>query len=100
VPPFRGGGQTAKTRCVAGDVILNPDESELGAAAFEPVITVMTAGIDQCHHAEAWSGRSVGGTDEAGTSTEKPVSRPARGGAQSRGLTAAPSSVFPPDGNR
>jgi hypothetical protein len=38
---------------LAGGVILKGDESELGAAAFEPV---MTAGIGERHHAEAWAG--------------------------------------------
>src|ERR1017187_10447341 len=38
---------------LAGGVILKGDESELGAAAFEPV---MPAGIGERHHAEAWAG--------------------------------------------
>src|ERR1017187_7655410 len=38
---------------LAGGVILKGDESELGAAAFEPV---MTAGIGERHNAEAWAG--------------------------------------------
>jgi hypothetical protein len=40
--------------------MLNPDESQLGAASFELVITVMTAGLGERHHAEAWAGRSAG----------------------------------------
>jgi hypothetical protein len=40
---------------LAGGVVLKTDESELGAAAFEPV---MTAGIGERHHAEARAGRS------------------------------------------
>src|ERR1019366_2934549 len=39
---------------LAGGVILKTDERELGAAALEPV---MTAGIGERHHAEAWTGR-------------------------------------------
>src|SRR5664280_1022699 len=38
---------------LAGGVILKGDERELGAAALEPV---MTAGIGERHHAEAWAG--------------------------------------------
>jgi hypothetical protein len=53
-------GRPASGQDRAGGVILNPDESELGAASFEPVITVMTAGIGERHHAEAWAGRSAG----------------------------------------
>src|SRR5271170_7105408 len=41
---------------LAGGVILKADERELGAAALEPV---MTAGIGERHHAEAWAGRAV-----------------------------------------
>jgi hypothetical protein len=42
---------------LSGGVVLKADESELGAAAFEPV---MTAGIGERHHAEAWAGGSAG----------------------------------------
>ena len=42
---------------LAGGVILKADESELGAAAFEPI---MTAGIGKRHHAQAWAGRATG----------------------------------------
>src|SRR5258708_29403818 len=42
---------------LSGGVVLKADESELGAAAFEPV---MTAGIGERHHAEAWAGWSAG----------------------------------------
>ena len=41
---------------LAGGVVLKRDESELGAAAFEPV---MTARIGQRHHAEARAGRAA-----------------------------------------
>src|ERR1017187_2861355 len=41
---------------LAGGVILKGDESELGPAAFEPV---MPAGIGERHHAEAWAGRAA-----------------------------------------
>ena len=42
---------------LTGGVILEADESELGAAALKPV---MTAGIGERHHAEAWTGRAAG----------------------------------------
>ena len=42
---------------LAGGVVLQADERELGAAALEPV---MTTGIGEGHHAEAWAGRSAG----------------------------------------
>jgi hypothetical protein len=42
---------------LTGGVILKTDESELGAAAFKPV---MTTGIGERHHAEAWAGRPAG----------------------------------------
>ena len=42
---------------LAGGVVLKADEGELGAAAFEPV---MTAGIGERHHAETWAGRAAG----------------------------------------
>src|SRR5208337_2340131 len=42
---------------LAGGVILKADESELGAAALKPV---MTAGIGEHHHAEAWAGQAAG----------------------------------------
>src|ERR1700728_113689 len=39
-----------------GGVILKADESELGAAAFEPI---MTTGIGEYHHAEPWTRRTA-----------------------------------------
>jgi hypothetical protein len=39
---------------LSGGVVLQADERELGAAALKPV---MTAGIGERHHAEAWAGR-------------------------------------------
>ena len=42
---------------LAGGVILKADERELGAAAFEPV---MTASIGKRHHAQARAGRPAG----------------------------------------
>ena len=42
---------------LSGGVVLKTDESEFGAAAFEPI---MTAGIGQRHHAKAWAGRPAG----------------------------------------
>jgi hypothetical protein len=92
-------GRPASGQDRAGGVVLGPDQGELGAAAFEPVITVITAGIGERHHAEA-SGRSAGAVltrrrfygeaSFAAGKRRRPVSR----------LTASPSSVFPPDGNR
>jgi hypothetical protein len=42
---------------LSGGVVLKTDESEFGAAAFEPI---MTAGIGKRHHAKAWAGRPAG----------------------------------------
>src|SRR5258708_35088886 len=42
---------------LTGGVILKADESEHGAAAFEPV---MTAGVGERHHAETRAGRARG----------------------------------------
>ena len=42
---------------LTGGVVLKTDESELGAAALEPI---MTAGIGKRHHAKAWAGRPAG----------------------------------------
>jgi hypothetical protein len=42
---------------LTGGIILKADESELRAAAFEPV---MTAGVGERHHAEAWAGQAAG----------------------------------------
>ena len=85
---------------LAGGVILKADESELGAAAFEPVVT---AGIGERHHAEARTGRAAGAI----------LTRPALlrrgqfGGAQdaAHGLAAdgeifLDAKFFRPDGNR
>src|ERR1019366_2253407 len=41
----------------AGGVVLQADESELGAAALEPIVT---AGIGERHHAQARAGRPAG----------------------------------------
>ena len=85
---------------LAGGVVLKADESEHGAAAFEPV---MTAGIGERHHAETRAGRAAGAI----------LARPALlrrsqfGGAQdaAHGLAADGEvffgrEVFPPDENR
>ena len=42
---------------MTGGVVLKAEEGEQGAAALEPV---MTAGIGERHHAEAWAGRAAG----------------------------------------
>jgi hypothetical protein len=42
---------------LTGSVILKADESELGAAAFEPV---MAAGVGKRHHAQTGTGRPAG----------------------------------------
>ena len=42
---------------LTGGIVLKADESELGAAAFEPV---MTAGVGERHHAETRAGRATG----------------------------------------
>ena len=42
---------------LAGGVILKADEGELGAAAFEPI---MTAGVGEHHHAEARTAQAAG----------------------------------------
>src|SRR5260221_1652126 len=42
---------------LCGSIVLKTDEGELGAAAFEPV---MTAGIGERHHAETRAGRAAG----------------------------------------
>src|SRR5260370_25237619 len=42
---------------LTGGVVLKTDERELGAAAFEPI---MTAGIGKRHHAKARAGRPAG----------------------------------------
>jgi hypothetical protein len=42
---------------LTGGVILKTDQRELRAAAFEPI---MTAGIGEHHHAEAWTRRPAG----------------------------------------
>src|SRR5664280_1468828 len=41
---------------LTGGVILKADERELGTTALEPVVT---AGIGEHHHAQAWAGRSA-----------------------------------------
>jgi hypothetical protein len=62
---------------LTGGVILKPDERELGAAAFEPV---MMAGVGERHHAQTGTGWATGAV----------LTRPALlrrgqfGGAQSR----------------
>src|ERR1700687_4193903 len=42
---------------LAGGVVLKADESELGAAAFQPI---MTAGIGEHHHTEAGTAQAAG----------------------------------------
>ena len=42
---------------LAGGVVLQADEGELGTAAFQPV---MAAGIGERHHAEAWARQAAG----------------------------------------
>ena len=42
---------------LAGGVVLQPDESERGAAALEPIVA---AGIGECHPAETRARRAAG----------------------------------------
>ena len=66
-----------------GGVVLKTDESEFGAAAFEPI---MTAGIGKAPSCQSVGGEAGGsGIDEVGASAETPFSRPARCGERFRG---------------
>src|ERR1017187_1836406 len=68
---------------LTGGIVLKADESEVRAAAFEPV---MTAGVGEHHHAETRAGHAARAIFTGpGASAERPVSRPARCGARSRG---------------
>jgi hypothetical protein len=77
-------GRPASRQDRAGGLILKLDECELGTAVFEPVIMVMIAGISAIMPKRGQGGRRER-IEEVGASTEKPVSRPARRGAQHRG---------------
>ena len=57
---------------LAGGVVLKADEGELGATAFQPI---MTAGIGEHHHAEAGTAQAAGAVLASTALLRRTVSR-------------------------